>query len=288
LLPNYLGTAWYCNSEQIVAAVDQADLILALGEDFTHFTIRIFGENEYEIKKPIIQVYEYKEELDRTFKSKVAIHMPVSEFVAEAKLDKKQWLKEELQNVQKKKIGSNDEYSTLWCVQNLSRVLPSNAVFFGDVGNAGYASITELTLSEDQKYFTTGKFGVCGWSIPTSMGHAYGEEERATFTITGDLSMNMNGAEVANVKKFGVKSNFIVFNNGKPQNVSIDQGLELGSEVQSELPEINWGHYAVAYGLGHVQIQAINDLENLSALDFNDQNYLIEIVVDATDNPLRE
>ena len=275
-LPNYLGNVWYCNSKHIETAVAESDLVIAIGEDFTHFTVRAI---EADIRKTqLVHINSSIAELGRVFNhsnNHVANLTAVVEFLSS--LGKKP-------NESHYKSGKPNS-STQKYIRKLAKHLPDNAVFFADVGNAGYTAIAELDLGPEQDFYTSGKFGACGWSIGTSIGYALAQK-RVTFSIIGDLSLNMNIQELANIRKLGARSNVILFNNSTPQNISQDQIDEHGMEFQTDCPRINWDGICQAYGLKYHQIHKMAELSSLAELNWEKHQHLIEMKIPKSDRPL--
>lgn len=281
LLSGYLGTLWYSNSEKIVTALEESDLVLAIGEEFTHFTTYYLGN--YLKDKKIIQIVSNPEEIGRAFNLEVGLIGDVSDFVSRLDLEKKTW-----QPTYQEKENPDQSFNTLNIIKNLGSVAPENAVFFADVGNAGYCAITDLELKETQDFYTAGKFGTCGWSIPTSMGYALGDKTKPTFTITGDLSLNMNMQELANVKSLGIKSNFFLFNNHGPQNITSDQIKEVKTTIQSEISNVQYKNLTEAFGLKYQKINSQTELAIfMQKVDWNNEQYLVEFDLARKDDPLR-
>lgn len=282
ILDNYLGTIWYANSNPVIETIKESDLILAIGEEFSFFSIRLLGQ--YILSQKIIQICNYPEEVGKVFGLYKGFTGDVNELVQKIKLPLKPWLP-------KLKVDRNttNEFKTLNIIRKLGKLLPDKSVIFADVGNAGYASITDFMLQEDQRFFTTGKFGVCGWSIPSSIGYSTGNNQCPTFTIVGDLSFLMNLQEIANVKKLKTKNNFIVFKNKVPQNITKDQIDTLGKTIQSDLPDVNYEAIARGFGLEFTKFKTISKFESFFKLtNFETNQYIIELDIESDDYPLEE
>lgn len=278
--PNYLGTLWYCNSSQIIDVIEQADLLVVAGDHLTHFTSRLLDGLKNNL--PIIQISQYSDELGRVLPIKLGVEANVSNFLDKLILDKKPWGESEA-----KKNSSNDQYSTLAVINKLANLAPRETVFFGDVGNAGYAAITDLVLGDGQKFYTTGKLGVCGWSVPTAMGYAYANKNVPVVSIIGDLSFFMNCQELINSDKLGTNNLYLVFNNGVPQNITQDQILELGGTIQADMAYVDYEKIALGYGLEYFRVKSLVDLEKLfNCSQVFKKPMLAEIIVAKDDYPL--
>jgi acetolactate synthase-1/2/3 large subunit len=279
ILPNYLGTLWYCNSAKIIETLKQADLLVVVGDHLTHFTSRLI--NAMEDKPAIIQISENQDEIGRVFPVKLGIQAFVPEWLSQINLSHKPWYQPSAKELTLK------DFSTLAVIQRLGDLAPKNSVFMADVGNAGYAAITDLWMQAGQEFYTPGKFGACGWSTGAAMGYAYGNSERPVMSIVGDLSLLMNGQELANVKKLGTHNTFLVFNNGVPQNITQDQEKELGQTIQAEVPKVDYQKLAESFGLNYSRITNLDELTHFfNQNDFNHNATIVEIVVDKQDYPL--
>jgi thiamine pyrophosphate-dependent acetolactate synthase large subunit-like protein len=277
VLTNYLGTAWYSNSSHLGQACAQADLIVSLGEDFTAFSIRGFKP---QVGDKLIQIHPYMEELGRSFSLKKGYCGNAAQFIQTISTIKKPW-------------GKLPEKQPVESVTNkylkvLGASLSGPLTYFADVGNAGYAAITDLSLTKGQGFYTPGKNGVCGYSIPAAIGYAYGKAADPVITIVGDLAFLMNMQEIANVKKFKTKNSFLVFNNKTPQNILVDQIKELSEEIQCDMPEMHFEGIANFAGLQYKHIHSPEEFgEWLTQIDLSAENYIVELDVPKDDQPLK-
>ncbi len=280
VLPNYLGTCWYSNSQGITKAIAESDLVVAMGEHFTHFTVRAFLKILE--TKPLIQISEYSEEIGRCTPPALGIENSIDEFLATSDSTKKPW---QPLNIPNRKAGK--EFNTLNVIRSLGQLAPSNAVFAGDVGNAGYASVTDLVLKDNQEFYTSGKFGVCGFSTAAAIGYSYGDVTKPVFSIVGDLSFAMNMQEVMNVKKFKSNTTFLVFNNSSLQNIVQDQCDMVGHSIQADIEPVNYRALAQAFDVDFHAIKTFDELSTLfEKVNFNSDSRIVEILVDKDDRPL--
>ncbi|MCA9397294.1 thiamine pyrophosphate-binding protein [candidate division WWE3 bacterium] len=279
-LGNYFGTVWYSNSQDIVELVKESDLVLAIGEHFTHFTVRPITD---ELRnKNVIQISTYPEEIGRAVTISMGVVGDVSDFISRFSPSKRSWLFSGISN----KLNPEDS-ETLAVLQMLPEIMPDDTVFFGDVGNAGYASITDLVLTSNQEYYTTGKFGVCGYSIPAAIGYSYGNKKRPVASIIGDLSLAMNMQEISNVVKFGTTNTFFVFNNQTPANITEDQLEIAGKEIQSSIGNIDYQLFAQSVGIEYVHVNGSENMREICAgINFSSGSRIVEITIPQTDTPL--
>ena len=277
-LPNNLGTVFYCNSGHLDKVVAESDLVLVFGEHFSHFSVRAIRDSLE--KKKVVHVSSYIEEIGRPVDIALGIHANPNKVVESLVLEKKPWKHKTDLAIAKPKSDTIDYIS------RLGDLAPGNAVFYSDVGNAGYCGITELELKDNQLFYTTGKFGVCGYSIGTAIGHGYANPDQPAYTIIGDFAFQMNMQEVANVKKFGTTNVFLVFNNNIPQNIAQDQELEIGNKVQVDVPQVDYKKLAESFGLKYVKIDNIDDWQNY--FKQKPEAAIVEIVIPDSDRPLEE
>src|SRR5439155_265140 len=132
----------YSNSEHLTEACQQADLIIAIGEDFGAMSTRALRA---ELAGKLIQITPYQEEIGRICPSKKGYVASPTNFIKAIADIKKSWatIPQKLEN----------ESITNSYLKVLSNEIQFPVTYFGDVGNAGYASITELTLSAGQKFY---------------------------------------------------------------------------------------------------------------------------------------
>ncbi len=276
ILNNYLGTDWYCNSDHIRQACEEADLVIALGDDFVAFSNRVFRNV---VENKIIQIHPYSEEIGRVFNPLRGYCSEATEFLKQIQSIKKPWNKLPKKHQIDSRTG---DY-----LRTLTKLIQSEVTYFADVGNAGYLSISDLDLNVNQKFYTSGKSGVCGYSIPTAVGYSYGNPSGPVFSIAGDLSFLMNLQEVALVQKFKTKNSFFIFNNHCPQNIEQDQLEEHGFSVQCEVPEIKYEDFAKSFGLKFKKIDSSNEFEEfLRHADFMRENYIVNLEIPRGERPI--
>jgi acetolactate synthase-1/2/3 large subunit len=287
ILENYLGSVWFTNPEKVRKFIDESDLLIFLGDSLTAFSANVYIKDYVQGKK-VIQVNEYNEEVGRVCAFDIGANCDLKNiFSFLAGVEKKPWKLERQESREEEQKVKRKEYGTLNIIRKLVDLVPNNSVFFADVGNGGYAAITDLELKENQDFYTTTRFGSCGWSVPTNLGYAYGVKSRPCFSIVGDLSFNMNLQELMNVKKLNLKSNFIIFNNSILQNIAQDQLDEIGREIQTDMPKVDYARIAKAYGLNFVKIKTIEELDRFfGRINFDFTQNLVEIVLEKDDYPV--
>jgi len=274
VLSNYLGTIWYANADHIYEVLEKADMVLAIGEEFTAFSFNKL--KSYHAFSNLVQVHADSNELGRSFACKLAVQSDIHFFLTNIYLTKKAW------NIDSP-LKAKKKSDTLSFITSLAQNLPEESTFFADVGNAGYAAISDMDLKEGQKFYTTGKFGLCGWSVPTAIGYAVSSPHSMVLSITGDLSFNMNMQELASLRRYKTKYHAIVCNNHGPQNILRDQVDELSKEIQSEDQQVNYKGIADAYGLIY---QKVKEGKEIAELVKGQKNFLFEIELDRYDYPI--
>lgn len=283
--PNYIGTIGTKASRSGNFAVQNADLIIAIG---TRLSVTAIGY-EYnlfarEAKKVVIDI-DPTEHKKPTIKIDLFINADAKEFInhfhPERVPDIKWWLKH-CQDWKEKYPVCLPEYrkykgniSMFNLVDTLSRLMPDDGVVVSDAGSAFYVTTMAVNIKKKQRYLTSGGQADMGFTMPASIGAAVAKGGEV-FGITGDGSLQLNIQELQTIvhNKLPVKT-FVLNNNGylsiRATQNKFFEGRLIGTGPESGVSIPSIKKIAAAYGVKYFKLNKSatleKDIENILQYD---------------------
>ncbi len=278
---------WYSNM-----AVNYCDLLIAVG---ARFDDRVTGKVEGfapEAKKIHIDI-------DPSAISKnVAVDVPIvgdvkrvlKKILEHVKpLDTADWLKtiQQWKEEHPLRYQHGEGVRVQYVVQKLGEITGGNAIVVSDVGQNQMWSAQFFKWIHPRSYITSGGLGTMGFSLPASMGAAYGRKDLPVFSLSGDGGIQMNIQELATIaqNKFPIK--IFVMNNGFLGMVRQWQELfwrRRYSHVEISSPD--YVKLADAYGIPGYRVTLSSQVEPAirNALAHTDGPVFVEFVVEQEEN----
>ncbi|SEK31351.1 acetolactate synthase, large subunit [Butyrivibrio sp. ob235] len=170
-------------------------------------------------------------------------------------------------------------------LQNLSRKLPSDAIYIADVGQNQIWSC-RWHLVREGRFLTSGGMGTMGYSIPAAFGAKYAAKGKKVVAVMGDGAFQMSMMELSTLRQYGMNVGIIVFNNGylgmvrEYQHYSYDDRYNM-VELHNT-PKLD--KIAEAYDMKYLRASSQAEAKVLiDELVKNDECVLCEVVVDPMD-----
>ncbi len=145
--------------------------------------------------------------------------------------------------------------------EELSRLVPPNAVLTVDVGNHAY-SFGRYFETTEQSVLMSGYLGSIGFGFPAAMGAWAAAPDRPIVAITGDGGFGQYLADFTTAVKYGMNITHILLNNGELAKISEEQRSAEYAVWQTSLHNPNFAAYARdcgAYG------RRVTDAQDLSS-----------------------
>ncbi|GAS86876.1 thiamine pyrophosphate-dependent enzyme [Mycolicibacterium brisbanense] len=145
--------------------------------------------------------------------------------------------------------------------EELSRLVPQNAVLTVDVGNHAY-SFGRYFETTEQSVLMSGYLGSIGFGFPAAMGAWAAAPDRPIVAITGDGGFGQYLADFTTAVKYGMNITHILLNNGELAKISEEQRSAEYAVWQTSLHNPNFAAYARdcgAYG------RRVTDAQDLSS-----------------------
>lgn len=170
-------------------------------------------------------------------------------------------------------------------LQNLSRKLPSDAIYVADVGQNQIWSC-RWHLVRDGRFLTSGGMGTMGYSIPAAFGAKYADPKKKVVAVMGDGAFQMSMMELSTIRQHGMNVGIIVFTNGFLGMVREYQHYALNDRynmvVLHNTPKLD--KIAEAYDMKYLRASSQEEANKLiDELVQNDECVLCEVVVDPMD-----
>ena len=231
--PLSLGMVGLYGTPQANAAIDAADLILALG---VRFNDRVTGPcaARFGRRAKIVHVDCDPSSIDK--------NVPVSlGIVADIK---------DLLTTVASRVKPNRGEGGRWKVEGTPQPLnlqplPDDAIIVTDVGENQMWCARQLTHSRPRHFISSGGMGTMGFAIPAAIGAAIARPDRKVIAIMGDGGAQMTSEELIVAVQEKLPIVFVVLNN---------RCLGMVREMPISSPD--FVRLAAAYGLSGVRVDA--------------------------------
>lgn len=278
---------WYSNM-----AIDQCDVLVAIGarfDDRVTGNVDMFAKNAKKIHIDI----------DPSAISKnVPVDIPI---VGDVKrvlkhlnelvkpLDTKEWLKtiDEWKAEHPLRYKHDESLRVQYVIHKLGEITNGDAIVVSDVGQSQMWTAQFFKWKHPRTQITSGGLGTMGFSLPASMGAAFGRNDLPIFCISGDGGMQMNIQELATISYNKLPVKIFVMNNGFLGMVRQWQEFFWKKRYSNtRITSPDFVKVAEAYGIPAQRVSSPADVEGAirKALAHKDGPMLIEFVVAPEEN----
>jgi acetolactate synthase-1/2/3 large subunit len=257
--PNYAGVLGTTVDQQLLKTVEDSDVILAvgtrLGEILTQgYTIIQPGQP----KQKLIHVYPDASELNRVYKSEIAVvsdMLSFAEALSAVTIDKPVWEQRTKDlNARFKAwsgIASRDKFALDLdgVLQDLISVLPEDAIIITDAGNfSGWAQ--RFIRYRRPMRLLAPTSGAMGYGVPAAVAASLTHPGRVVVGFMGDGGFMMSGQELATAMHEGAHPIFLVFDNGMYGTIRMHQEKHYPGRVSAtDLTNPDFAALAASYGM---------------------------------------
>lgn len=271
-------------------AVNNCDLLVALG---ARFDDRVTGNTEKFARK----AYKIHVDIDPTAIDKnVIVDLPIvgdvkhviAELAAEMAepLDINEWWQEidAWRNECPLDYEDDGRLRTQFVIDRISEKTKGEAVVVTDVGQHQMWTAQFYKFNNPRSLITSGGLGTMGFSIPASIGAAFGIKDRPIVSISGDGGFQMNIQELVTAVAHKLPIKFFIINNSFLGMVR--QWQELFHAEKYSFTDLSHSNpdfvkVAEAFGLTAFSTESPNEVDGLldKAFSINDGPVLIEFKV---------
>ena len=273
-------------------AVGKADVILFIG---ARISDRSVPTNIFHEKAQIIHIDVDPAEISKNAQAAIPVvgdakHILKQMLGLANPLDTKKWL-EQINSEKEVKEEQHIYEGTVnpkLVIQQLSKMLPDDAVITGDVGQNQMWTCRHMEMKGDRQFLTSGGFGTMGYSLPCAIGVAMADKNRKVVSVMGDGSFQMSFSELGTLMQEEINPLIIVFNNSKLGMVYEMQYRNYNKEYGVDLKgNPNFTVIAEAYGIETAYITKPEDiLPVLERAMGHDGPFLIECSVHPQESTL--
>jgi len=278
---------WYSNM-----AVDQCDVLVAIG---ARFDDRVTG-NVKEFAKDAKKIHI---DIDPSAISKnVPVDVPI---VGDVKrvlkhlnelvkpLDTKEWLNtiDKWKTEHPLRYKHDGSLRVQHVIHKLGEITDGDAIVVSDVGQSQMWTAQFFKWKHPRTQITSGGLGTMGFSLPASMGAAFGRNDMPVFCISGDGGFQMNIQELATIKHNKLPVKIFVMNNGFLGMVRQWQEFFWKKRYSNtRITSPDFVKVAEAYGIPAQRVSSPADVEGAirKALAHKDGPMLVEFVVAPEEN----
>lgn len=171
-------------------------------------------------------------------------------------------------------------------LESLNRRMKQTDVVVADVGHNQMFVAQTIKFGKDNMFVTSGGLAPMGFSLPVSVGIAFGNKSRRVFSINGDGGFHMATQSLMLISQYHLPVISIILNNKSLGMITQFQNLYFDGNLYATTSD--WGYktpnfkkISEAYGLPYYQLKVV-DLNNEKLLNtiFEEFNCVIEFVTD--------
>lgn len=195
-----------------------ADVVLAIGTEFSETDYDFFLVGEIEMNGKLIRIDIDGDQLSRNVKPSLAILSDASfalsainkALVIERPLQDGKQRAQKLQEIARS-VTTNSKYDDFFATIN--QALP-DVVIVGDSTQPVYYALTHYETEAPRHYFHSASgFGTLGYAIPAAIGAKLGKKSSPVVALIGDGAAQFTIGELASAVEAGVSVTFLIWNN---------------------------------------------------------------------------
>ncbi|WP_414941404.1 acetolactate synthase large subunit [Amycolatopsis sp. cmx-11-51] len=299
--PQHLGMPGMHGSVSAVAAMQRADLLIALG---ARFDDRVTGQlSSFAPDAAIVHADIDPAEISKNRKADVPIVGDCAEIITElieavrAETDKS--AKPDLKDWWTQVSSWRDDYpagyewpedgtlSPQYVIERIGSLVGPDAVYTAGVGQHQMWAAQFVKYENPRTWINSGGLGTMGFAVPAAMGAKFGMPDKQVWAIDGDGCFQMTNQELATCAIEGAPIKVAVINNGNLGMVRQWQNLfyserysntDLGTH-KHRIPDFTL--LAEALGCAGLRCETKEDVDATirRAMEINDRPVVIDFVV---------
>ncbi len=217
--PRYLGMLGMHGNRSTHIALDEADLLVAVG---VRFDDRATGKvAEFCKHAEIAHIDIDNAEIDKIKKTNLSIVGDAATVLREAlplikQRERPDWLGRIAELKAAYPGPAPKDYSAadpLGMIEMLAEWLPEDAIITTDVGQHQMWMAQAYPFRKPRTFLTSGGLGTMGFGFPAAIGAALASPDRPVICISGDGSFLMNNQELSTLAELGLNVKTIIMNN---------------------------------------------------------------------------
>ncbi|MEV0049148.1 acetolactate synthase large subunit [Saccharopolyspora shandongensis] len=299
--PQHMGMPGMHGTVAAVAAMQRADLLIALG---TRFDDRVTGElSSFAPEAKVVHADIDPAEISKNRYADVPIVGDCKEVIAElidavaaateqhGTADLAAW-RADLDDLRERfPLGyqwpSDGSLSPEYVIERLGKLVGPEAIYAAGVGQHQMWAAQFVGYENPRTWLNSGGLGTMGYAVPAAMGAKAGMPDKAVWAIDGDGCFQMTNQELATCAIEDIPIKVAVINNGNLGMVRQWQNLfyaeryshsDLGTH-KHRIPDFKL--LAEAYGCAGLRCESKEDVDSViqRAMEINDRPVVIDFVV---------
>ena len=263
--PRFLGALGRAGAQEAVEAVQNADVLLALGTRLAHMT-GFFDDRYINAETRIVQVEIDPNEIGRNYPVEVGI-LGDARAVAVRLLETLQqqledgernadWQKTatDLSGRRRARLETEAQNDSIPVTPQrvygeMRKAMPPDAIYTLDAGAVSAMGYDRLHFTEPKTFFSPLYIGSLGVGLPIAMGAKVARPDKAVVSINGDGGFLFNGQELQTAIEYGINVVTVIMNNnswGGEKN--IQDALFDGRLVGADISNPRYDKYAEVFG----------------------------------------
>lgn len=301
--PLYLGPLGMHGSLAANTAVNEADLVLALG---VRFDDRVTGNiREFIREGKIIHVDIDRTELNKNKTVDIALCADVKQFMTAlcegvGNVQRTEWLGyvAELQGEALFPIKPSETLSPQYAIRLLSEMTDGRAIVSMGVGQHQMWAMQHYNSARPRAFLSSSGFGTMGYGLPAAIGAKVACPNELVIDIDGDGSFNMTVQELATCFRAGIGVKVVIINNQwlgmvrQWQDMIYDKHRANSSMAYDEVAPSKDAIYpdfvtiAKGYGIDALRVTSKDDLESAykAMLAEPDKPFVLDVIVEREEN----
>ena len=216
--PGYLGMLGMHGTQAANRAVQECDLLLAIG---ARFDDRVTGKlDTFAANAKVIHIDIDPSEINKRRIADITLRQPLRWVLEQLAipLTVHEWSDHcdqlnQQYGWQYHKPG-NDIYAP-WLLKQLSQQLPNNAVISCDVGQHQMWVAQHMTFHHPRNHLTSGGLGTMGFGLPAAIGAKISRPNDTVVLVSGDGSFMMNVQELNTIRRKQLPLKIVLLDNEK-------------------------------------------------------------------------
>lgn len=274
------------------------DVLLVLGASLHEFTTHVW-DPLFQPSKALIQVDIDEQEFSKNYITTLAIPCDCRSFVNELLTEdsgRKQVDRIELI----KKFRIKKEYFAEHAMRSnhspikpqrlmyeISNIMPSNTVYFVDIGNTLAWAERYLCCKTEGQFITLSGLAAMGSATAACIGGKLGYQEAPVVCLCGDGDFHMLGMEISTAVKHKIPVIWIILKNKKLGMIKDIQGVSYqGRYIASDLGKTNFSELAKALGANSFHTMSPEEfIVTLKKCYKSNITSVIEVSIDSDETP---
>ncbi len=276
--PQFLGMMGMHGELQANVAIEDADLLIALG---MRFDDRVTGKlSEYAKNAKVIHIETDPSEIDKNVKVDVQINADlknalqvINELIEneQFEIDKaflkkieknKKLSKKYYEHIFKKGVGKSGKLLMTRIVHELSEFTEGKDNIVTDVGQHQMQTAKFYNFQKFNSFFSSGGLGTMGFGLPAGIGVKLARPQEEVWVVVGDGGIQMNIQEFGTILQEQLKVNVLIFNNSFLGMVRQWQDLFFEKKyAETNMISPDFKMIAKAYGLKYKKVEKVEDIK---------------------------